>query len=312
MARTTPATPTEERCVTSYPARRGYAPGVFFPPEAPNVAEAIDIHCHAHGGQQDAPGARQVRLASRACGGLLFKTITDFDASGRGGRGASADALDEWAEAEEGVRPIECWAGRADGLRRLGPVAALVRGPDRLGRRSRCGFPVFNHANTYAKVGGREIWWNPDADPARRIRTRSPGTRRSRKATTCCDEDGRLKGEAADIVRLCAERERGAVLRPRDPCRDRPPRRAGGGARLRPGGDRPSVQPLRRPRDRPHEAPRRRPGSRSTSPMTSCRRCWASTRRGCTRRSARSGRVIAPCPRTRASRCFPTRSNASG
>ncbi len=28
MAKVTAATPTEERCITSYPARRGYAPGV--------------------------------------------------------------------------------------------------------------------------------------------------------------------------------------------------------------------------------------------------------------------------------------------
>ena len=48
------ATPVGERCVTSYPARRAYRPGVVFPPKVPGVAGAIDIHCHAHEGQQDA------------------------------------------------------------------------------------------------------------------------------------------------------------------------------------------------------------------------------------------------------------------
>jgi len=114
MARTTPATPTEERCVTSYPARRGYAPGVFFPPEAPNVTDAIDIHCHAHGGQQDALALAKFASVS-GMRGLLFKTITDFarpaDAVAR-----TRDALDDWAEAEEDVRPIECWAGALMGF----------------------------------------------------------------------------------------------------------------------------------------------------------------------------------------------------
>ncbi|HVL35442.1 MAG TPA: hypothetical protein VM489_07230, partial [Burkholderiales bacterium] len=48
------ATPTVERCVTSYPARRAFRPGVVYPPAVPGVKNAIDIHCHAHEGQQDA------------------------------------------------------------------------------------------------------------------------------------------------------------------------------------------------------------------------------------------------------------------
>ena len=201
MARTTPATPTEERCVTSYPARRGYAPGVFFPPEAPNVTDAIDIHCHAHGGQQDALAL--AKFASRSgMRGILFKTITDFarpaDAVGR-----IRDALAEWAE-DEGVRPIECWAGALMGFDGSAPTrrwceAQIASGAVALW------LPVFNHANTYAKVGGREIWWNPDADPAAHSEP-LPWEEALEKGHYLLEDDGRLKGEVADIVRLCAER----------------------------------------------------------------------------------------------------------
>ena len=47
------STPTHERCVTSYAARTQYKPGTVHPPYI-KVKDAIDIHCHAHEGQQDA------------------------------------------------------------------------------------------------------------------------------------------------------------------------------------------------------------------------------------------------------------------
>ena len=46
------STPTHERCITSYAARTQYKPGVVHPPHI-KVKDAIDIHCHAHEGQQD-------------------------------------------------------------------------------------------------------------------------------------------------------------------------------------------------------------------------------------------------------------------
>lgn len=201
MARTTPATPTEQRCVTSYPARRGYAPGVLYPPEAPNVAGAIDIHCHAHGGQQDALAL--AKFASRSgMGGLLFKTITDFDRPAEA-VAAIRDALDEWADGE-GVRPIRCWAGALMGFDGSAPSRRWCE--DQLDSGvAALWFPVFNHANTYAKVGGREIWWNPDADPKAHSDP-LPWDEALARGHYLLAEDGRLKGEAADIVRLCAER----------------------------------------------------------------------------------------------------------
>ena len=52
MANHVVSTPPHERCVTSYAARTQYKPGVVHPPHI-EVKDAIDIHCHAHEGQQD-------------------------------------------------------------------------------------------------------------------------------------------------------------------------------------------------------------------------------------------------------------------
>ena len=71
------STPTEKRCVTSYAARTQYKPGTVHPPYI-KVKDAIDIHCHAHDGQQDPFDL--ARHASRAeMKGLLFKSIFGDD-----------------------------------------------------------------------------------------------------------------------------------------------------------------------------------------------------------------------------------------
>ena len=77
MADTNPnyATPSSVRSVTSYPARRLYKQAVD--PAVDHVVgvdDAIDIHCHAHEGQQDALGV--AKLASKSgMKGILYKTI---------------------------------------------------------------------------------------------------------------------------------------------------------------------------------------------------------------------------------------------
>ena len=77
MADTRPnySTPSAVRSVTSYPARRGFKQAVD--PALDHVVgveDAIDIHCHAHEGQQDALGV--AKLASKSgMMGILYKTI---------------------------------------------------------------------------------------------------------------------------------------------------------------------------------------------------------------------------------------------
>ena len=56
------STPTHERCVTSYAARTQYKPGTVHPPYI-KVKDAIDIHCHAHEGQQDPYDLRAPRVS---------------------------------------------------------------------------------------------------------------------------------------------------------------------------------------------------------------------------------------------------------
>jgi hypothetical protein len=56
------ATPSSVRSVTSYPARRGFKQGPVDPSldHVIGVEDSIDIHCHAHEGQQDALGVAKL------------------------------------------------------------------------------------------------------------------------------------------------------------------------------------------------------------------------------------------------------------
>src|ERR1044071_4639964 len=99
---------TKARDVKSYEKRRAYREPVQPPPAIQNVGGAIDIHCHAHEGQQDALDL--AKYASRSgMGGILYKTIV--------GRHRPAETirrlreqLNRWCE-EEDVEPIRCWVG---------------------------------------------------------------------------------------------------------------------------------------------------------------------------------------------------------
>jgi hypothetical protein len=92
MADTKPnySTPSAIRSVTSYPARRGFKQGPVDPSldYVIGVEDSIDIHCHAHEGQQDALGV--AKLASKS--GMMGNTLQDdrgTKGSGGGGwRGA--------------------------------------------------------------------------------------------------------------------------------------------------------------------------------------------------------------------------------
>lgn len=197
----TVATPTHERCVTSYPVRRSYAPGVQFPPEISTVSNMIDIHCHAHAGQQDALAL--AKYASRSgMGGLLFKTITDWKNPAPCVAKIKTD-LARWAETE-GIEPIQCWAGAMLAPGNENVTAAYAR----LQIDAGCialWLPVFNHANTYHKVGGRLIWWDPNADPKAHSAP-LPWDEALRRGHYMINESGKLDPEIRDIVRLCADR----------------------------------------------------------------------------------------------------------
>src|SRR6476661_48114 len=72
------ATPTRERAVASYPARRSYKPYIQKPPHVEAVRGMIDIHCHAEHGQQDALAVGKLASESGMYG-ILYKSIGTED-----------------------------------------------------------------------------------------------------------------------------------------------------------------------------------------------------------------------------------------
>ena len=201
MPNETVATPTAERCVTSYPARRGYQPGVVYPPEVTTVADVIDIHCHAHSGQQDALTLGQ--YASRSgMRGLLYKTIVARENSAAAVCEV-ADELNRWADAE-GIRPIECWSGAVMSADNSPPSTDWVNQQIDAGIDA-IWLPVFNHANTLSMVGGRPIWWDADADPSDHTKP-LPWSEALEVGHYLLGDDGNLKPEALEIVHIVADR----------------------------------------------------------------------------------------------------------
>jgi len=189
MAKVTAATPTEERCITSYPVRRGYAPGVVYPPEITTVAGAIDIHCHAHANQQDALAL--AKYASRSgMKGILYKTITGRNDPAGAVREID-DELKRWADAED-VTPILCWSGALMANDNAPPSAAFVN--DQI------------DAGVTALWLRKPIWWDPDADPADHTKP-LPWDEALRIGHYLLDDAGALKEEVREIVRIVADRD---------------------------------------------------------------------------------------------------------
>ncbi len=198
------ATPVAERCVTSYPARRAYRPGVVFPPKVPGVAGAIDIHCHAHEGQQDALALAELASES-GMRGILYKTIGSISGAYRPMHALRkvSDELGRWAD-EHKVEAIDCWAGY--GLTMDNKPPSLEKLKQNLDDGvAAVWLPVFNHANTYNKVGGREIWMDPAADPAAHTDPLSWGE--ALKHGHYMLEHGKLKAFYRDAVKMIADRD---------------------------------------------------------------------------------------------------------
>jgi hypothetical protein len=199
-----PATPTAERCITSYPARRRYRPGVVYPPQIPGVAGVIDIHCHAHEGQQD-PLALAKLASESGMGGLLFKTIgTNTRGEYRPARLVERIKADlaRWSE-EAGIAPTACWSGCGITMDNRPPTVAKLRQQLDDGVVA-VWLPVFNHAITLAKVGGRTIWWDPKAAPGDHSLP-LPWEEALRYGYYLLDDRGRIKPDIAEMIRIVAD-----------------------------------------------------------------------------------------------------------
>jgi len=196
------STSTRERCVTSYAARTQYRPGEIHPPHV-KVRDAIDIHCHAHEGQQN-PFDLAKRASQAEMKGLLFKSIFGGDPA-ESVREVQEEA-NRWAEKEH-IEPIGCWAGFVCG-RQTTPVSAkIVREMIESGVIA-IWLPVFTHANTLNTVGtyrrlvegGNAAGW---VGPL-------PWDKALKLGHYNLDEKGELTPEVREIVRICSDK--GAAL----------------------------------------------------------------------------------------------------
>ena len=201
--RTDNATPTIERCITSYPARRAYRPGVVYPPAVPGVKGAIDIHCHAHEGQQDALAL--AKLASESgMQGILYKTIGAISGEYRPSAALApvVEELARWAD-ETGIAPVHCWAGYGITMDNKPPSLAKLKLNLEEGVTG-VWLPVFNHANTYNKVGGKTIWMDPTADPTAHTEP-LPWDEAVKHGYYMLDEGGKLKPLFDEMIRMIAD-----------------------------------------------------------------------------------------------------------
>jgi hypothetical protein len=202
-ARPNNATPTRERCVTSYPTRRRYKPGPVFPPAVPGVADMIDIHCHAHDGQQDALAL--AKLASQSgMRGIVYKTIGSVSGDYRPARDVAKlnHALRSWAESVA-CEPIVCYAGYGITMDNQPPSMEKLR-QNLADGVAAVWLPVFNHANTLNIVGGLVRWWDESAGPGEHSEPLSWDLAVAR-GYYMLEDSGKLKREYAEYIRAIAD-----------------------------------------------------------------------------------------------------------
>src|SRR3972149_3675731 len=103
---------TRPRYLTSYEARWAFHDAIQHPPDVIGVEDAIDLHCHAHQGQQDPIDL--ARFASRSkMGGPLYKTL-DTRAKPMVKLREIQESLHRWADTEK-LEPVRSWAGLVTG-----------------------------------------------------------------------------------------------------------------------------------------------------------------------------------------------------
>ena len=199
MANSRPGS-TKIRYRKSYEVRYAFQDAIQRPPEVLGVEGAIDIHCHAHQGQQD-PIAL-ARHASRAgMGGLLFKTL-EMSAPPMVKLAEIQEALDRWADAEK-VQPIKCWAGLVTDYWNGGPNPDAVIPHLRAGVRA-VWMPTASHANSISQVGGKRRWFDPNSPP-NAVFPPMPMKKALAMGALYVLKDGKLDPEVREVVRLCVE-----------------------------------------------------------------------------------------------------------
>jgi hypothetical protein len=181
--------PTKARYVRSYAMRRAYREEVQHPPAVPGVQGAIDLHCHAHEGQQDALDLAK-HASKNGMGGILYKTIVGGHRPAESLRRLQ-ERLNRWCE-EEDISPVQCWVGW--GVARGSVPISVETTREQLDDGVHAVWmPVANSVNTLTKVGVGNKGPMPEEE-ARKI------------GYTVIDEHGRLLPEVRDIIHLVADR----------------------------------------------------------------------------------------------------------
>jgi len=202
MADTKPnySTPSSVRSVTSYPARRGFKQGPVDPSldHVIGVDDAIDIHCHAHEGQQDALGV--AKLASKSgMKGILYKTIVGRK-DPAGTVGGVRTALESWC-AEKSLSPVHLWPGASVTQGFLSKIE-----PAWCDKNLKAGvvglwMPNNTSSNTLSIVGGKPSAWDKNADPNAHTEPLS-WSDSLKYGHYLLDDKGRLLPEIEEIFRL--------------------------------------------------------------------------------------------------------------
>jgi hypothetical protein len=194
------AEPEVPRYLTSYFARRTYVEEVQHPPAVNRVKDVIDVHCHAHDGQQD-PLDLAKYASANGMAGLLYKSIVGRQRPAESVR-KLLDELHRWCDQEK-VRPIQAWAGYNIQAKKGLATPQDVR--EQIEDGVRCiWMPTAQHANTISKVGGRPIWWDKDADPHGNTDP-LPWDEAVKKGYYLIDDQGRLKEGIREIFRIIAD-----------------------------------------------------------------------------------------------------------
>ena len=192
------STPTRKRCVTSYAARTQYRPGEVRPPHI-KVKDAIDIHCHAHEGQQNAFDLAK-RASEAEMKGILFKSIAGNDPAESVGQ--VQEEVNRWAD-QQGIESMKCWAGFVCG-RQMTPVSPnVVRAMIDAGVIA-IWLPVFTHAVTLSTVGTYRRF--VEGNNATGWVGPVPWEKAVSLGHYNLDENGTLKAEVREIVRICADK----------------------------------------------------------------------------------------------------------
>lgn len=201
------ATPTMERCVGAYPARRNFKPYIQTPPKIEAVRGFIDVHCHAEYGQQDALAVGKLASESGMYG-LLYKSIGKEDKRSAGPMEDVKRLLEDlarWGD-QTGITPIKAWGGYALTRDNKPPSAAKVRTQIDAGVMS-FWLPLANHANTYSIVGGKPKRWDPNADPKAHSDP-LPWDLALKYGHYALDEKGKIKPEYEEAIRMIADNDR--------------------------------------------------------------------------------------------------------